>query len=100
MIAFVSDDCPVSMVATVIKARQFADQNKGGQLIVAPLQQLSETHLLMNRMVSNGNMLFINDEQWRKKTWLRRSGCHYLCRSRMIHFRYEPQQNRNITYLR
>jgi hypothetical protein len=67
IIAFVSDDCPVSMVATVIKARQLADQNKGVQLIVAPLQQLTETHLLMNKMVSNGNMLFIDDEHWRKK---------------------------------
>ncbi|MHB1350317.1 MAG: hypothetical protein ACYCYR_10640 [Desulfobulbaceae bacterium] len=72
IIAFVSDDCPVSMVATVIKARQLADQNKGVQLIVAPLQQLSEAHLLMNRMVSNGNMLFINDEQWRKENLARK----------------------------
>jgi hypothetical protein len=67
IIAFVSDDCPVSMVQTVIKARQIADKKKRMQLIVAPLQQLSETHLFMNRMVSNGNMLFINDEQWRKE---------------------------------
>lgn len=67
IIAFVSDDCPVSIAATVIKARQIADQKKRVQLIVAPLQQLSETHLLMNRMVSNGNMLFIDDEQWRKE---------------------------------
>jgi hypothetical protein len=67
IIAFVSDDCPVSMVATVIKTRQIADQGKRVQLIVAPLQQLSETPLRMNRMVSNGNMLFINDEQWRKE---------------------------------
>jgi hypothetical protein len=37
------------------------------QLIVAPLQQLSETHLLMNRMESNGNMLFIDDEKWHKE---------------------------------
>jgi hypothetical protein len=65
--AFVSDDCPVSMVATVIKARQLAGQNKVVRLIVAPLQQLTETHLLMNRMVGNGSMLYIDDEQWRKK---------------------------------
>jgi|MTBAKMStandDraft_1061839.scaffolds.fasta_scaffold13023_2 hypothetical protein len=65
VIAFVADDCPASMVATVVRARQSADSNKGTQVIVAPLQQLSQTHLLMNRMVSAGNMLFINDEQWR-----------------------------------
>jgi len=67
IIAFASDDCPVSMVATVIKARQIADQGNRVQLIVALFQQLSETHLAMNRMVSNGNMLFIDDEQWRKE---------------------------------
>ena len=67
MIAFVSDDCPVSMVATVIKARQMAEQDKGSQLIVAPLQQLSDTLLAMEKMVSNGSMLFINDEEWRQE---------------------------------
>jgi hypothetical protein len=67
IIAFVSADCPVSMVATVIKARQIADQKNRVQLIVAPLQQLSETYLLMGRMVSNGNVLFIDDEQWRRE---------------------------------
>lgn len=67
IIAFVSDDCPVSMVATVIKARQIADRNADGQLIVMPLQRLSEKHLAMNGMVSNGSMLFINDEQWRQE---------------------------------
>ena len=65
LIAFVSDDCPVSMAATVIKARQLADQNNGTILLVAPLQPLSSNHLLMNRMVSNGNIFFINDEKWR-----------------------------------
>lgn len=67
IIAFVSDDCPVSMVETVIKARELTDRKKGVRMIVAPMQQLSETHLSMNRMVSNGNILFINDEQWRKE---------------------------------
>jgi hypothetical protein len=67
IIAFVSDDCPVSMVATVIKARQLADRNTDVQLIVITLQRLSEKHLAMNGMVSNGKMLFINDEQWRKE---------------------------------
>jgi hypothetical protein len=66
LIAFVSDDCPVSMVKTVIMARQLIDQKKDVMMIVAPLQKLSHKHLLMNRMVSNGNMLFINDENWRK----------------------------------
>ncbi|HBI14397.1 MAG TPA: hypothetical protein DDY20_02580 [Desulfobulbaceae bacterium] len=67
VIAFVADDCPASMVATVVRARQSADRNKGAQVIVAPLQQLSGTHLHMNSMVSGGGMLFVNDEQWRRE---------------------------------
>jgi hypothetical protein len=67
VIAFVADDCPASMVATVVRARQSADGNKGAQVIVAPLQQLSETHLRMNSMVSGGGMLFIDDEEWRRE---------------------------------
>lgn len=72
IVAFVSDDCPVSMVVTVIRARQLVDRKEGGQLIVIPLQPLSETHLAMNRMVSTGNMLFIDDEQWRKENLVRK----------------------------
>ncbi len=67
IIALVSDDCPVSMVETVRKARQLVDQRQGTVLIVAPLQELSEKHLAMSRMVSGGSMLFINDEKWRKE---------------------------------
>jgi hypothetical protein len=66
-IAFVSEDCPVSMVQTVMEARQLADQRKGERLIVAPLEELSDIQLAMNKMVSNGSMLFINDEKWRKE---------------------------------
>ncbi len=71
IIAFVSDDCPVSMVETVAKARQLAAQNKNVKLIVAPLQPLSEKHLIMGRMLANGNIFFINDEKWRKKNQLK-----------------------------
>ena len=66
IIAFVSDDCPVSMVETISKARDLADRKKDVVVIVAPLQKLSEKHLIMGRMVSNGNMFFINDEKCRK----------------------------------
>ena len=69
-VAFVSEDCPVSMVETVIKARQFAVQKTDERLVVAPLQELSENHLIMDKMVSGGNMLFINDEKWRKENLL------------------------------
>ncbi len=65
LLAFVSVDCPVSMVETIIKARQLAGQQKD-VLVVVPLQQLSGIYLAMNRMVSKGNMLFVNDEKWRK----------------------------------
>ncbi len=46
IITFVSKDCPVSMVETVIKVHQLADQNKNVRVIVAPLQKLSEKHLV------------------------------------------------------
>lgn len=65
--AFVSDDCPVSMVEAVVTARRLADRKEGVRLVVIPLERLSETHLAMNRMVSNGNMEFMVDEQWRKE---------------------------------
>ncbi len=67
VLAFVSDDCPVSMVETVIRAREQAGQGKGTKLIVLPLQKLSEKHLAMRRMVADSNMLFIKDEQWMRK---------------------------------
>lgn len=66
VIAFVSDDCPVSMVETISKVRQLAAQKKNASVIVAPLQKLSGNHLAMRRMISNGNLFFINDEKWRK----------------------------------
>jgi hypothetical protein len=66
IIAFVSDNCPVSMVETVIEARRSAQQSDT-TLIVVPLQQLSGHHLAMRRMVSGGNMLFVDDEKWRKE---------------------------------
>ena len=67
IIAFVSEDCPVSMVETVSKARQLAGQKENVPVIVAPLQKLSEKHLAMARMIRHKNMFFINDEQWRKE---------------------------------
>lgn len=66
IIAFVSDDCPVSMVETISKVRQLAAQKKDSSVIVAPLQELSGNHLAMNRMISSGKLFFINDEKWRK----------------------------------
>jgi len=66
IIAFVSDKCPVSMVETIIRMRQYADLKKG-TVIVAPLEKLSEKHLAMSRMVSGGKMFFISDEKWRKE---------------------------------
>ncbi len=60
------------MVETVRKARQLVDQRQGTVLIVAPLQELSEKHLAMSRMVSGGSMLFINDEKWRKENLARK----------------------------
>ena len=44
-----------------------ADQRNGDKLIVASVQELSDKYLAMKRMVSGGDMLFIDDEQWRKE---------------------------------
>lgn len=67
VISFVSDDCPVSMVATVTMVRKLAAKKINVPIIVAPLEKLSEKHLDMNRMINGGNMLFIDDEKWRKE---------------------------------
>ena len=67
IIAFVSEDCPVSMVETVSKARQLADRKENVPVIVAPLQKLSNDHFTMASMIRHKNMFFINDEQWRKE---------------------------------
>ncbi len=67
LISFVSEDCPVSMVETVIKARQIASSKMDISLIVVPLDELSEKHFVMNRMVGGGNMLFVDDEKWREQ---------------------------------
>lgn len=68
IISFVSDDCPVSLVDTICRARNLADKKIDIPIIVVPLQRLSGSHLGMNRMLSSGNLYFINDENWRKKT--------------------------------
>jgi hypothetical protein len=68
IMAFVSDDCPVSMVETVMKARSAA-QGKDQTIVAIPLQQLNENHMSMRRMVSGGNMLFVDDEKWRKENF-------------------------------
>lgn len=67
IVAFVSEECPVSMVEAVIQARRLAARNPDVPLIVAPVEKLSKKHLSIARMVSKGNILFINDDKWRKE---------------------------------
>lgn len=67
LMAFVSEDCPVSMVDTVMKARS-ASRDKAEAIIVVPVEKLNERHLTIRRMVSGGNILFVDDEKWRKET--------------------------------
>ncbi len=67
LIAFVSEHCPVSMVAAVSKARKMAKEKQTIPLIVAPLEKLSGKHLAMSRMIRNGKLLFVSDEKWRKE---------------------------------
>jgi hypothetical protein len=64
--AFVSDDCPVSMVETVMTLRR-SSANEDAAVIVVPLQQLSQKHLAMSRMVRSERMFFLNDEKWRQE---------------------------------
>ncbi len=63
---FVSEQCPVSMVAAVSRARKMVVQNQPIFLIIVPMEELSTNHLIMNRMIHNGNLLFVSDEKWRK----------------------------------
>jgi hypothetical protein len=60
--AFVSENCAVSMVEAVLTARRLAQQGNVAHLIVVPREPLSESHLAMNSMVSNGAMLFVTDQ--------------------------------------
>ncbi len=68
LISFVSEQCPVSMVASVIKARGFIEKHQPVSLVVVPMEKLSSQHLAMNRMISGGNLIFVSDEKWREKT--------------------------------
>jgi hypothetical protein len=65
ILAFVSADCPVSMVETVIRARKAAGQGKNRVVIVVPVQKISDKHWAMRRMLTSGNMFFVKDEKWR-----------------------------------
>lgn len=67
VIAFVSEECPVSMVATISKARRLGRQNNAVPVFVAPLETLSDKHLHMAGMVSTSNMYFVSDDKWRKE---------------------------------
>ncbi len=67
LITFVSDECPVSMVAGVVQARRAAHNKNGSTVIVAPLQELTDKHLSMSRMISGGNLMFVDDEEWRQE---------------------------------
>lgn len=66
LVAFVSKQCPVSMVAAVSKARKMANEKQASPLIIAPLEKLSDRHLAMSRRIRNGQLLFVDDEKWRK----------------------------------
>jgi len=67
IVALVSNDCPVSMVAAVAKARELAKQTAANPLIVAPLQELNDTHLAMSKMIRGEKILFIDDALWQSK---------------------------------
>jgi hypothetical protein len=66
IIAFVSDECPVSMVETVSKARELVEHKQNVTLIVAPMTAVSDKLSAMNRMVRGGNLLFFNDVRWQQ----------------------------------
>ncbi len=69
-ISLVSSDCPVSIVKTVMKARETVSTKNhtiNRIIIVVPLEKLSVKHRGMSRNVSGGKMLFINDEKWREE---------------------------------
>ena len=68
--SFVSSDCPVSMVMTVMKVRKTVEVKNhkiNRYIIVVPLEKLSAKHRAMSKNVSGGAMFFVDDEVWRKK---------------------------------
>jgi hypothetical protein len=54
------------MVETVITLRR-SSANEDAAVIVVPLQQLSQKHLAMSRMVRSERMFFLNEEKWRQE---------------------------------
>ncbi len=61
VVSLVSDECSVSMVETVFKARQLASGKKEGKIIVVPVGELTRGIIAMRRMLVKDNMLFVND---------------------------------------
>lgn len=66
IITLVADDCPVSMAETVTMARRLKAEKSNTTMIVAPVGELSDKYLSMNRMINRGNLLFVNDENLHK----------------------------------
>lgn len=66
MIALVSEDCPVSLVETVVLARQASEEPTRQAVIAVPVQELSQRHLAMAGMIRGNGLLFIDDEPWRQ----------------------------------
>lgn len=70
MFSFVSSDCPVSMVMTVMKARETVavkGHKINRSIVVLPLEKLSVKHRAMSRNVSGSRMLFVDDALWGEK---------------------------------
>ncbi len=72
IIAIVSEDCPVSMVATISKARRFSRQKENVPVIVATLEPLSKSHKVMAKMIRDEKLWFIKDEKWRQENLSKR----------------------------
>ena len=61
VVSLVSDQCPVSKVETVFRARQLASGKEDGKIIVVPVGELTQGVLSMQRMLVKDNILFVKD---------------------------------------
>ncbi|MBN1755749.1 hypothetical protein JW877_06000 [bacterium] len=66
LIAVISEKSLFSMVETIILARELAPDSQDFAVIIVPLEELSEDHLMMDRMVAE-DLYFMDEQDWREE---------------------------------
>ncbi len=66
IVAIVSDKSLFSKVETIALARSLADSNINIPIIITPIERLSESHLILDKMFA-GDLYFMDDKAWQEK---------------------------------